>query len=208
MNELLLRRRVAAAKPYDSVIEYLKTPDGLPYINTGYVPNNNTSIEIKFKREGTLSNFFLFGARPADANDREYGCMPYNNSAFDFRFGNKKYFPRNLGINSSSTYTIITNKNYVTLKDSQGNTRCSGSAQNNTFNSVYTMFLFGSNMHGSLSAAPLVSIYYCKIYDNTTLVRDYIPVRKGSTGYLYDRVSGTLFGNPNDTGAFILGPDV
>ena len=35
---------------------------------------------------------------------------------------------------------------------------------------------------------------------------DIIPVRVGDVGYLYDRVSGQLFGNAG-TGAFIIGPD-
>ena len=38
------------------------------------------------------------------------------------------------------------------------------------------------------------------------LVVDLIPVRKGAVGYIYDRVSGKLFGNAG-TGAFIIGPD-
>jgi hypothetical protein len=33
-----------------------------------------------------------------------------------------------------------------------------------------------------------------------------IPVRCGTTGYLYDRVSGELFRNVG-TGDFVLGPD-
>ena len=41
---------------------------------------------------------------------------------------------------------------------------------------------------------------------NGTLVRSYVPVRVGSVGYLFDRVSGQLFGNAG-TGAFTLGPD-
>lgn len=35
---------------------------------------------------------------------------------------------------------------------------------------------------------------------------DFIPVRKGNVGYMFDRVSGQLFGNAG-TGAFIIGPD-
>ena len=35
---------------------------------------------------------------------------------------------------------------------------------------------------------------------------DMIPVRKDGVGYMYDRVSGELFGN-DGTGAFIIGPD-
>ena len=38
-------------------------------------------------------------------------------------------------------------------------------------------------------------------------VIDLIPVRVGSVGYMYDRVSGKLFGNAADSGAFIIGPD-
>ena len=37
-------------------------------------------------------------------------------------------------------------------------------------------------------------------------VVDLIPVRKGTVGYIYNRVSGELFGNQG-TGAFIIGPD-
>lgn len=46
-----------------------------------------------------------------------------------------------------------------------------------------------------------------QIWDGTTLVRDFVPCRIGTTGYLYDRVSQTLFSNIG-TGDFVLGPDV
>ena len=41
---------------------------------------------------------------------------------------------------------------------------------------------------------------------NGVSVLDLIPVRVGSIGYMYDRVSGQLFGN-SGTEAFIIGPD-
>jgi hypothetical protein len=47
-----------------------------------------------------------------------------------------------------------------------------------------------------------------EMYNGSTLVRSYIPVRKNGVGYLYDRVSGELFGNANSTGAFTYGNDV
>ena len=52
----------------------------------------------------------------------------------------------------------------------------------------------------------LGEIYACQIYEGDTLVRDFIPVRKGTTGYMYDKVSGNLFGN-SGTGDFVLGND-
>ena len=45
-----------------------------------------------------------------------------------------------------------------------------------------------------------------KIYVNDVLLRDFVPVRVGTTGYMYDKVSGQLFGNAG-TGDFILGND-
>jgi hypothetical protein len=48
---------------------------------------------------------------------------------------------------------------------------------------------------------------YFKIWKGGVLVRDYIPVRVGSVGYLYDQVSQQLFGN-NGTGSFAYGNDV
>jgi hypothetical protein len=51
------------------------------------------------------------------------------------------------------------------------------------------------------------TIRWCKIYRSEQLVRDFIPVRVGQTGYLYDKVSRKLFGN-SGTGDFILGNDV
>lgn len=36
-------------------------------------------------------------------------------------------------------------------------------------------------------------IYLCKIYDNGALIRDFIPVRVGNEGCMYDRVHGELY---------------
>ena len=49
--------------------------------------------------------------------------------------------------------------------------------------------------------------YYFKLVTvEGETVLDLIPVRKDGVGYMYDRVSGELFGNAG-TGAFIIGPD-
>ena len=75
--------------------------------------------------------------------------------------------------------------------------------------SDYNTLLFGAtdyNGDALLRTTP-IKIYYFKIYDNGVLVRDFIPVRVGTTGYMYDSVSGRLFGN-DGTGDFIVGADV
>jgi hypothetical protein len=70
-----------------------------------------------------------------------------------------------------------------------------------------TFLLFAVVSTAGVVSCGKCCISACKIWDNGVLVRDFIPVRKGTVGYLYDRVSGKLFGNAG-TGDFVLGPDV
>ena len=46
-----------------------------------------------------------------------------------------------------------------------------------------------------------------KIYSEGELIMDLIPVRIADRGYMYDLISGTVFGN-SGTGDFLLGPDL
>lgn len=50
-----------------------------------------------------------------------------------------------------------------------------------------------------------VPIYYFKMWEGATLKRDFIPVKKGGEGMLYDRVSGGFFQNASGAGSFTCG---
>lgn len=50
-------------------------------------------------------------------------------------------------------------------------------------------------------------LYNVELLRNGVKLRDLIPVRVGEVGYMYDQVSGELFGNAG-SGSFILGPDI
>lgn len=56
---------------------------------------------------------------------------------------------------------------------------------------------------GTGSARLSAKIYSCKITCNSTLIYDLIPVRVGTQGYLYDKISGRVSG----TGSFAVGSD-
>jgi hypothetical protein len=70
--------------------------------------------------------------------------------------------------------------------------------------------LFAKLATGSRSPINNVQLFNITIKSGSATVFDAIPVRIGSgasaVGYLYDRVSGQLFGNAG-TGAFVIGPD-
>ena len=72
-----------------------------------------------------------------------------------------------------------------------------------------TIYLFARNHSSNKLAINGLRMYSCNIVDdnNNVKLREFIPVRVGQTGYLYDKVSGQLFGNAG-TGNFILGNDI
>ena len=63
------------------------------------------------------------------------------------------------------------------------------------------------NASGDFSSKFVGKLYSLKAYYGNTLALDLIPVRVGQVGYMYDRISGELFGNAG-TGDFILGDDI
>lgn len=66
---------------------------------------------------------------------------------------------------------------------------------------------YGDNVvNGWYSPSFHLRISFFKAWSNGDLIRDLITVRKGTVGYMYDRVSGQLFGNQG-TGDFIISPD-
>lgn len=69
----------------------------------------------------------------------------------------------------------------------------------------HNMMLFG----GYNNSGGAWRCYYVQLRKDGLLVRDFIPVRVGRAGYLFDRVSGEYlpFGNKG-TGSFVLGPDI
>ena len=66
--------------------------------------------------------------------------------------------------------------------------------------------LIGKNMNQGYDKFPSLKTVHIKIQMGDNHVRDFIPVRKDGVGYMYDKISGQLFGNAG-TGAFIIGPD-
>ena len=75
-----------------------------------------------------------------------------------------------------------------------------------TFTPLYSIYIGAMNgykEHNNFTG----KIYNVKISQGDEIVMDLIPVRVGTTGYMYDTVSGELFGNAG-TGEFILGSDI
>lgn len=89
----------------------------------------------------------------------------------------------------------------VTFKNIITDTIVYGTTYNTTYNKTLTLNNYNSSVFSSNRW------YHVEIFDNTTLILNLIPVRIGTRGYMYDKVSKQLFSN-SGTGEFILGPDI
>lgn len=103
------------------------------------------------------------------------------------------------GINTNTLTSIVYNG--TTYSASREHSSLTTNAGNGSY------MLFACYYQSGVVNSIKEKIYDVKIYVNDELVRRFIPVRIGQVGYMYDEVSGELFGNAS-IGNFTLGPDV
>lgn len=203
-----LRNALMAGKrlPYDAEVEYLEST-GTQYIDTGISgAEQNLIITAGVRINAFTAYAGAFG---------NYAAESANSFRLILTGSNNGQAYANCGYITSSSH-IITNfslGNWHTIilngtedrcfcdgvEYTKGNRYIQGTANANTIR----IFTSGGPAAGTWSKQ--VSAF--KIELNGVTIRDYIPVRVGTVGYLYDRVTRKLFGNAG-TGDFVLGPDV
>ena len=198
MNLGLMKRR-AAQKPslYDEEIQYLDGTGG-QWIDS-LISRGNSFSSSEFILDLQFTNI---SGRQIQGSGSGYYCG-VNNGKWETDYQqykgnadtNRHIYRKKLTKESNRSYfytyldgNLLYTWNWTYTDDHFGGTIGLFRLSNNTYN-YCKMRLYGA-----------------KIYLNNALVRDYIPVRKGQVGYMYDKVSGQLFGN-SGTGNFILGPD-
>ena len=180
---------------YEQVDYIMATGTALPYIDTGFKPNSNTTVEFTAI---PMNNSYIFGARTS-AYDKNFGMyaqsaaslyVPRYDYGNDVKNGNKT-----LPLGSIWNCHNVGNVMYI---------ECEGSAHsitatNYTFQCVHNMYLFGTNNNGSPSLDNDMAYIRYKIKDNGTLIRDYIPVRRKSDDVygMWDAVGKTFNTSPN-----------
>lgn len=190
--------------PYQQ-IEYLENTD-VQWIDTDikYDSNNRYYIECNVvytgndvsgsPRNGWFSggSFGLNGTNCSDGVN--YNILP-NAIGLDLQI--------NLEIQSGTNTNTLTSIIYngTTYSASREHSSLTTSAGNGSY------ILFACYYQHGVVNSIKEKIYDAKIYINNELVRHFIPVRDGGTGYMYDTVSGELFGNAS-IGDFTLGPDI
>ena len=167
--------------------------DGTQVLDTGFAPNQDTKIVSKFN--GTTSAAWVYGAGSSNPRVTCY-LAPTGNQ----RFGNVTV--ANTGIDVNTINVVTQNKNGF---DVNGNLTAYSDVGNFTVKKTITIGK-ANGVSGS-TAYFSGNFYYMKIYDNGTLVRDYVPaIDSNNTVGFWDKVSGT-FTTPS-TGILANGPVV
>ena len=195
-----------AALPYDAEVEYLESANA-QYINTGVI----------------LSGDFSFDVKTIAAPYAEWGYYPGLMGCSESGIGDSYFRPNNVtymqwrayGVNNQDMRSnLLTTLHQYTMNVSDGYVSfyIDGTfirrAAVTTKTYTVPVWLFSINKYPYAKYSG--KIYGAKITRGGVDAWDGIPVRVGSgssaVGYMYDRVSGTLFGNAG-TGAFVIGPD-
>ena len=188
---------------YDAEVEYLGT-DGNAYINIGIKAASTVQFNLDMYLPSSSANSWAFGGRYSSS--QRMLCVLFDvatSGKVVWRFGNTT---NNCSAISAGNYNL---NNMTAARTLQVN-GSSYNATNSTFSTDAYIYLFTcNNNNNNIVNSPVdgMRFFKGKFYSSGTLVRDFIPVRKDGVGYLYDKVSGQLFGNANSSGSFTYGPD-
>ena len=190
MSEFLYGRQIHQ-------VEYLEST-GTQYIDTGIIGKTGVKAFIDFEwLNGNIGNDRYVIAASTGTTRTYFGTYQSK-----WMFGNGSYIQAK-GIQENVRYNAeiswLLDNSYV---DINGN-RIITSTTTGEVNTNLTLWLFSRNQ-GYFQAgwSSVIKMYSCKIYEVNTLVRDYKPaVDENGVGFMFDRVSHTIFDNAG-TGLF------
>ena len=192
--------------PYDAEVEYLEST-GAQWIDTGVAVSDPSTVAIEidedicqplgFTHQNVVSGTWLARYAPPTVAGSLY--IYYKN--YSNRYIETATETRKTSVYDGSSGYYENGTQIASFVASVGSDSISN--KNWFYGACYD---FNTNSV-DLRNARAGKIYSLKIHVSGVLVRYFVPVRVGTVGYLYDKVSGTLFGNAG-TGAFVLGPDV
>lgn len=177
-------------------LEYIQS-SGTQYVNSNFKANQDTRVVIDFEY---ISGDVVFGAYDA-AGANGFGLQAASNKWYTYYGKSSAY--SSTAVVANIRLVADVNKNVSTLNGAALRT-----ATANTFSGANPLIisgLYNASAPGFLTA---LKIYSCQIYDNGTLVRDFIPCQTtdGTIG-LWDDVNRVFYGNAG-TGTFTAGPVV
>lgn len=168
------------------------------FVDTEYVPNARTELEMKFAFTTTLTNkTYVFGTYGGNGGRYMFSYGPIETGCF-FGYGN-------VYDNAVPGLPYNTGKHIIRYVPGDGflfdgflvtNATCSLTTWIGTSRNLYLGALNRNNQGTLQNQCSPIRIYHCKIRENGELVRDLVPKQRkfdGKNG-LYDNVTGNFYG--------------
>ena len=173
-------------------LKYISNGQG-QYINTDYKAGAGVTVSMDLMITSWVKNYSaIFGSRTGNHNSNSF-VLCRNNAKNELRseMGNAQYTYPQVTLNNRSDVSISGTSNF------------SGTGLD--------LFLFGLNQNGSLENTykyATFNLYSCKIQDNGTVVRDFVPAQRKSDGAngLFDLQNGEFYQSASGTN-FNAGPE-
>ena len=193
-------------EPYDVGVEFLEST-GTQYIDTLVNADSNLSVEVTMANTGTTwTNVNPMGALCMAPRYRHHINFPLDGKGILYYFGGDDSCYVDFGYRPSTREVFTFKVDAINKTFILGSFVGAIPGASDAFDTGVSYWLFGRNGSNPPHFGSY-RIYSVKMWNVDTLVFDGIPVRKGTVGYMYDKVSGKLFGNQG-TGEFILGTDL
>lgn len=182
---------------------------GTQYIDTLFLPNQNTGVIIDAQYVRIGSNAWVFGVRYSP--NKEIFSLAYNANITQYIFGYNTDIGNYKTPNPRASYdrhlfSLLQGKCYI-------DNELLYTHPYRNFQSTNNMYIFCYNYNRAAECSN-VKVYFMDIYDSGTLVRHFVPVPAGivigdyvvpSNG-MWDIVEQKFYGN-SGTGNFIYGID-
>lgn len=183
-------------------VEYLDFTGG-QIINSGVIPTRDTTTQVTFKT--STDGKWLFGSRTGYNTTDTYAMHLYTASNSLWYQIASSSTPQQSYNFSGNKVTVKVDKNYMWVNGKQLNSTAFSSSGFTT--SSWPLYFGGINEKGSGTDRPFTGqIYDIKIWQGSTLVRDFVPVvrSRGGVAGMYDMVEGKFYANAG-SGSFKAG---
>ena len=207
----LADQAAAAAAGVDLDVEYCEST-GEQYIDTGVLGNPGLRVEAEFMWTDTnpADDQHILGSfdKPNNVARRCYPISMYPSRmavfSFDSSFSYSSWFQYTIGKRYRIVSDFGASAQSLTI-DNLDDTPVSSHSSADSYsavNSGKTLYLFAlghGTADGGVKCMTKARVYWLKIFQNDTLVRDYRPARQGDVYGLWEDVNGTFCGSATGT---------
>ena len=195
--------------PYDAEVEWVSAPSGA-YVDSGVTLGPTMSVEADAVSQGNTHNQRLFGNADSTlgntvlyVNGSGYmaaiiaGTGGYN----DYEPTAGRRVTATLDLSDGGAEIVITYPNGTVRTKSLSLGRLA-----DAYSGTMPIFALRRPTYVDTTVECLFRLSSLRVYAGSVLVRDLVPVRVGTAGALYDRVTGTVFRSATST-PLVAGPD-